>query len=194
MPPKANTFSSTGAKKRARAWQQAEKDGDDDESERPSESFLKLQRELEDREKVEVRNAKRQAYLDELVARTEGRSKTIGTLLYLDVELRKQTSSMAKLQSFITTGRLIFEVFDDLMPRTVGEAMIRLVKATGAQASGKEKTNASHSFFNSTFSYVVPGFLCRGGTSVTEENAAARTSFPGIGEVHFLFKLRLTYV
>jgi cyclophilin family peptidyl-prolyl cis-trans isomerase len=188
-PPKANSFTT---KKRPRAWQQVE--DEPPEGAPPSEAFVKLQRELEEREKVERRNADRQATLDELIARTEGRSRKVGTLLYLDVELRKQTSTMAKLQSFVTTGRLIFEVFDDLLPRTA-DAMIRLVRATGAQATGaqadgRDKSSAA-SFRNATFSYVVPGFLCRGGTAVTEENASSRTAFHGTSEAKW-DGLRLT--
>lgn len=180
MPPvRANTF--TSSKKRPRAWQQAE----EGEGEAPSEAFLKLQRELVERDKIEGRNEERRAYLDELVARTEGRSRKVGTLLYLDVELRKQTSTMAKLQSFVTTGRLIFEVFDDLLPRTA-DAIIRLVRATAAQAAAKGKQPADRSsaasYLNATFSYVVPGFICRGGTAVADEHAASRSAFPGTSE------------
>lgn len=175
-PPRANTF--TTSKKRPRAWQQVA--DEPDEGAPPSEAFLKLQSELDEREGVEQRNEERQAMLDELVARTEGRSRKVGTLLYLDIELRKQTSTMAKLQSFVTTGRLIFEVFDDLMPLTAG-AMIKLVRATGAQAQGKERSSAA-SYLNSTFSVVVPGFICRGGTRVAEENAGTRTAFYGTSE------------
>lgn len=175
-----NTFSTSN--KRPRAWQQVE---DEPESEAPSEAFKKLQRELEEREEVERRNSERRAYLDELVARTEGRSRKVGTLLYLDVELRKQTSTMAKLQSFVTTGRLIFEVFDDLLPRTA-DAIIRLVRATGTQAAAKGKQPAERSstasYLNATFSYVVPGFICRGGTAVADEHATARSAFYGTTE------------
>ncbi|KAG8466937.1 hypothetical protein KFE25_008316 [Diacronema lutheri] len=177
-PQRPNAFS-TAKHKRPRAWQQAEDEAP--EGEQPSEAFVKLQRELEEREKVERRNEERRARLDELVARTEGRSAKVGTLLYLDVELRKQTSTMAKLQSFVTTGRLIFEVFDDLLPRTA-DAMIRLVRATGAQADSKAPRSSAASYLNATFSYVVPGFLCRGGTAVADEHAASRTAFDGTSE------------
>mmetsp|Transcript_6927 Transcript_6927/g.20489 ORF Transcript_6927/g.20489 Transcript_6927/m.20489 type:complete len:296 (+) Transcript_6927:25-912(+) len=176
---KANVFA-TG-KKRPRAWRQVEDNeaGED----RESEAFKKLQRELEEREEVERKNAERLAHLDELIARTEGRSRTVGTLLYLDIELRKKASTMAKMQSFVTTGRLIFEVFDDLTPKTAS-AMVRLVRATGEQASARDGRDrqSANSYYNATFSYVVPGFLCRGGTSVAEENTGTRSAFPGTKE------------
>lgn len=188
MQRRANTFSTS--RKRPRAWQldnAADDEQEGAEGEEPSEAFRKLQRELEERERVERDNGDRLAHLEELVARTEGRSQTVGTLLYLDIELRKQTSTMAKMQSFVTTGRLIFEVFDDLLPRTTA-AMVRLVRNTAEAAAARAKGAApppsvvADSYLDSRFSYIVPGFLCRGGTAVADERAGTRTAFHGSAE------------
>lgn len=182
---KSNTF--TTKKRPRKAWE----DQEERESAAPSKAFVALQRELEEREKVEQKNAVRMARLDAMLARTEGRSETVGQLLFLDIELRKRMTAMSTLQSFVTTGRLIFEVFDDILPRTAA-AMVRLVKATAedSRAQGRDAISPS-SYFNATFSYVEPGVLCRGGTGIARENASTRSMFPGTGEAMWN-ALRLT--
>ena len=109
MPPLGQNFSS---KKRPR-----------------SNAWKDLQRELDERERLEEENATKFARMDALRARTaqEEELDPDKTYAYMDILIGR---NMGKDPS-LTRGRLIFELFDDLMPRTI-EQFVRMLEAKPA--------------------------------------------------------------
>jgi peptidylprolyl isomerase len=125
-------------------------------------AWRELKKELEEREELEEENAAKFAHLDALKARTaqEEAVDAEKTHVYMDVLIGRDMGKDPRL----TRGRLIFELFDDLMPRTI-EQFVRMLE------SRSEPT-----YTDSMFSKILPGFMCHGGdrTSKVEGSSSGR--------------------
>lgn len=118
-----------------------------------------LQKELDERERVEEVNAEKFKTLDALKARTaiEEEADPERAHAYMDIVIGRNMGKDPK----ITKGRLIFELFDDIMPRTV-EQFVRML------SSPQEPT-----YHGSTISEVFPGFKCQAGDRESRVEGAA---------------------
>lgn len=112
-------------------------------------AWRELQRELDERERLEEENAEKFARLDQLRARTaqEEEIDETKTHAYVDVLIGREMGKDPKL----TRGRLIFELFDDIMPRTV-EQFIRMLEA-----------RTEPTYVGSSISKILPGYKCEAG-------------------------------
>jgi len=112
-------------------------------------AWRELQKELDDRERLEEENAAKFAQMDSLRARTalEDELNPEKLYAYMDVLIGRDMGKDPQL----TRGRLIFELFDDIMPRTV-EQFVRLLE------SKSEPTYAG-----SAISRILPGNMCIAG-------------------------------
>jgi DNA-directed RNA polymerase subunit F len=119
-----------------------------------TQAWKELQRELDERERVEEENATKFARLDALKARTalEEDIDASKTHVYMDIRIGRDMGREPKL----TRGRLIFELFDDIMPRTV-EQFIRLLEST-----------AEPTYKGSAISKILPGYMCEAGVRLAD--------------------------
>lgn len=108
-----------------------------------------LQKELDDREVVEEQNAAKFARMDELKARTaiEEEPNPTSRHAYMDICIGRDEGKNPTL----TKGRLIFELFDDIMPRTIDQ-FVRML--------GNE---SEPTYRGSRISKIFPGFRCEAG-------------------------------
>ena len=83
-------------------------------------AWKELQRELDERERLEEENAAKFARIEALQTRSalEDEIDPQKMHVYLDISIGHNQGKDPKL----TRGRLIFELFDDIMPRTVEQA------------------------------------------------------------------------
>jgi len=125
-------------------------------------AWRELQRELDERERLEEENSAKFARLDALKARTavEEELDPTMTYAYVDVCMGRDQGKDPKL----TRGRLIFELFDDLMPRTV-EQFLRMLEA-----------RTEPTYIGSSISKIWPGYMCEAGdrTSKVEGSSSGR--------------------
>ena len=112
-------------------------------------AWRELQRELDERERLEEENAEKFARLDQLRARTAQEEEIDETKTHacVDVLIGREMGKDPKL----TRGRLIFELFDDIMPRTV-EQFIRMLEA-----------RTEPTYVGSSISKILPGYKCEAG-------------------------------
>ena len=124
-------------------------------------AWRELQKELEERERLEEENATKFARLDALKARTaqEAELDPQKTHAYFDIMIGRNQGKDPKL----TRGRVIFELFDDIMPRTV-EQFIRMLQS-----------EVEPMFAGSSISKIWPGYMCEAGdrTSKVEGSVSA---------------------
>mmetsp|Transcript_30016 Transcript_30016/g.90226 ORF Transcript_30016/g.90226 Transcript_30016/m.90226 type:complete len:366 (-) Transcript_30016:49-1146(-) len=100
------------AKSAKRDEREAGEDADDDEDD-GADAFARLKRDLAERERIKAQRAKQLAKDEAVVARTRGEAETApGVHVWLDVEIPKRSTHDAG------AGRLIFELFEDICPRT----------------------------------------------------------------------------
>ena len=125
-------------------------------------AWRELQKELDERERLEEENEVKFAKREQLRTRTaqEEELDPEKTHAYIDVAIGRDEGKDAQ----VTRGRLIFELFDDIMPRTV-QQFINMLEAK------QEPT-----YLGSTFSRIVPGDMCVGGdrTSNVEGSTTGR--------------------
>ena len=125
-------------------------------------AWRELQKELDEREHLEEENSVKFARLDALKSRTaqEEELDPEKTHAYMDVMIGRDMGKDPQL----TKGRIIFELFDDIMPRTT-EQFIRMLE------SDREPT-----YTGSTISKIFPGYMCEAGdrTSKIEGSLTGR--------------------
>jgi len=117
-----------------------------------------LQEELDEREKTEEDNQERMRKLDKLKFRVTLDEELDPELkyAYVDIEIGRRMGRDPN----ITKGRIIFELFDDIMPRTI-EKFIQMLE------SDHEPT-----YRGSSFSRIVPGFMCEAGDRQSKAEGA----------------------
>jgi len=118
--------------------------------------------EVDERERLEEENATKFARRDALQARTaqEEEIDSEKTHAYVDITIGRDQGKDPKL----TRGRLIFELFDDIMPRTVEQFLRMLESKTEPRYAG------------SSISKIWPGYMCEAGdrTSKVEGSSSGR--------------------
>mmetsp|Transcript_7090 Transcript_7090/g.22390 ORF Transcript_7090/g.22390 Transcript_7090/m.22390 type:complete len:316 (-) Transcript_7090:49-996(-) len=135
------------AKSAKRDEREAGEDADDDEDD-GADAFARLKRDLAERERIKAQRAKQLAKDEAVVARTRGEAETApGVHVWLDVEIPKRSTHDAG------AGRLVFELFEDICPRTC--------KNFAALITG-EKGDGLH-FKGTVFHKVEPGKAISGG-------------------------------
>jgi len=124
-------------------------------------AWKELQKDLEERERLEEENAAKFARLDALKARTalEDEVDANKTHAYMDIVIGRDMGRDPQL----TKGRLIFELFDDIMPRTV-EQFVRMLE------SRTEPT-----YHGSSISKIFPGYMCQSGDRTTKVEGGVST-------------------
>jgi len=112
-------------------------------------AWRELQRELDEREKAEEENAAEFAKMEALKARAAQSDELDPQRLYvfMDILIGRNMGRDPRL----TRGRLIFELFDDLMPRTV------------RQFSDMLEARSEPRYVGSSFSKILPGDYCEAG-------------------------------
>ena len=125
-------------------------------------AWRELQKELDEREQLEEENAEKFRRRDALQSRTaqEEELDPQRTHAYMDIMIGRNVGKDPQL----TKGRIIFELFDDIMPRTTEQFLNML-------ASEREPT-----YVGSTISKIFPGDRCIAGdrTSNVEGSLAGR--------------------
>ena len=121
-------------------------------SKKPKRSFRQLQAELENREKITEINTVQQRRENARLARVAIHEQVDQnkTHAYLDLRIgaSSSTQQQSKVQQQKPTGRIIVELFDDLMPKTV-DKFIQLLAAEDQPT-----------YKNSLVSHVFPGDYC----------------------------------
>uniref|UniRef100_A0A7S2N5N0 Peptidyl-prolyl cis-trans isomerase n=1 Tax=Haptolina brevifila TaxID=156173 RepID=A0A7S2N5N0_9EUKA len=118
-----------------------------------------LQKELDERERLEEENAAKFKRLDALKSRTaqENELDPEAMYAYADILIGRDMGKDPKL----TRGRLIFELFEDIMPRTV-EQFVRMLEA---------KTEPT--YLGSAISKIMPGYMCEAGDRSSKVEGAS---------------------
>ncbi len=108
-----------------------------------------LQRELDERDQVEEKNAAAFAKTEALKSRTAQEEELDPEKLhaYMDIVIGRDQGKNPSL----TRGRLIFELFEDIMPRTV-DTFVRMLESKNEPR-----------YTGSVFSKIMPGSLCEAG-------------------------------
>jgi len=121
-------------------------------------AWATLQKELDEREAVEESNQEKFRKLDKLKFRVTLDEELDPDLKYafIDIEIGRRMGRDPN----ITKGRLIFELFDDIMPRTI-DKFIQMLE------SEHEPT-----YRGSSFSKILPGFMCEGGDRQSKAEGA----------------------
>ena len=130
---------------------------------RPREKAWKqLQSELDEREAVEEANEAKFKKLADLKKRVcvEDEPNLNVRHGYMDLEIGRRMGS----NPTITHGRVIFELFEDIMPRTTDQ-FVRLLEAA------HEPT-----YRGSAFAKIYPGFSCEGGDRSSQREGASTSS------------------
>lgn len=125
-------------------------------------AWRELQKELDERERLEEENAAKFSRMDALRSRTalEDELNPEKLYAYMDIVIGRDMGKDPQL----TKGRLIFELFDDIMPRTI-EQFVRMLE------SRSEPT-----YTGSVISRILPGQMCIAGdrTSKVEGSSVGR--------------------
>lgn len=118
-----------------------------------------LQKELEERDKTEEENTVKFRKQDTLKARVciEDEPNPQARHAYMDIEIGRRMGR----DPIITKGRLIFELFEDIMPRTVDKFVQML------------ENEREPSYRNSRFSKIFPGFMIQAGDRETREEGVS---------------------
>ncbi|KAJ1444567.1 cyclophilin-like domain-containing protein [Pelagophyceae sp. CCMP2097] len=177
-------FSTSGKRKKAvGSWRDAaqpEKKARDDDAEegemaRPREEdvagdFSELKRELADRDRIKALRKKELDREQSVIERTRGGDddgartvKETGTLCYMDIEIGKKS----RADDTPASGRMIFELFEDVVPRTV-KNFVSLI--TGEKGGGLN-------FEASTFHRVLPGVSCTGGDIDKGDGSGGKSTY-----------------
>lgn len=120
---------SFSTKRKAGSWRENTKKQKDD-------AYDKLKQELAERDRIKEQRKRELDREAAIIGRTRGESSKLGVLAYMDVEVQA------------ASGRMIFELFSDVVPRTV-KNFVNLAKA------GK--------YDGTVFYRVEPGVACTGG-------------------------------
>lgn len=116
----------------------SEMDNEEDDS-----AFGKLKRDLAERERIKAHRKREMDRETAVIARTRGEGETTGMMAYLDVEILP-----SKLGEETAFGRMIFELFEDVVPRTV-KNFVSLVEG-----------HKGDSYIGTAFYRVEPGKAC----------------------------------
>ena len=163
-------FTTAGTKKRswrddmAKASSKGKRPRDDDDEDEEEDedggAFAALQHELAEREKLK---AQRSAEIEReagYLSRTRGTHERRGAFAYLDVEIGVRASWKASADANVVTGRLVVELFDDVVPRTVRHFVGLVAGGDGDRGGDGARRPA---LAGSAFSSIVPGVGCVGG-------------------------------
>ena len=112
-------------------------------------AWKELQKELDESEQLEEENEAEFAKMEALKARAAQTDELDPAKLhaYIDLVIGRERGKDPRL----TRGRLIFELFDDLMPRTI------------QQFVGMLEAPSEPRYIGSSFSKILPGFYCEAG-------------------------------
>ncbi|CAM9518335.1 unnamed protein product, partial [Laminaria digitata] len=173
-----------------RAWEEevdaadaADGDGDGDGAKTaPSEAFLSLQKELEEKEEIQRENeerARNQTALAAEAATTIIRKEKVrranakNPKVFLDIEIADVTGAKSRLKKGTKAGRITLELFDDSVPKTAENFR--------ALCTGEKPRGASGfplSFLGNIFHRIVPKFMAQGG-DITREDGSGGESIYG---------------
>ncbi len=144
---------------------------------KPKRSWTELQRELDDKERLVAHNERERHRRDALTKRVcvDDEPDAAKTHAYFDVEIGRRLGAKPRL----TRGRLIVELFDDIMPRTV-HRFAEVLEANGADAT--YRSSAVGAIYKGD--YCVAGVLNvrhaseEGGSSGAHPRRAREAAYP----------------
>jgi cyclophilin family peptidyl-prolyl cis-trans isomerase len=121
-------------------------------------AWKELQSELDEREKVEEENEEKFRKMDKLKFRVtvDDELDPDRKYAYIDIEIGRKMGREPR----ITKGRIIFELFDDIMPRTI-EKFCQMLE------NEREPT-----YRGSTFSKIFSNFMCEAGDRQSQAEGA----------------------
>mmetsp|Transcript_26908 Transcript_26908/g.80664 ORF Transcript_26908/g.80664 Transcript_26908/m.80664 type:complete len:311 (+) Transcript_26908:127-1059(+) len=149
--------------KKAKSWK--DEAGEEDEPEEEADAFKQLKRELAERERTKAHRTKELAKAAAVIERTRGGEdeleKKPGVLVYMDIDIPKRSTHEPG------KGRMIFELFEDVVPRTAKNFLCLI---TG------EKGDGLH-LLNSVFFRVEPGKAVTGGDIDRNDGSGGRSIY-----------------
>jgi hypothetical protein len=124
-------------------------------------AWQELQTELDEREKLEEENTAKQRKLDALIARVciEEEPNPSAQHVYMDFEIGRKMGR----DPHVTRGRLIVELFDDIMPRTT-ERFVELLT-----------TESAPTYRSTLVSKIMPGAYCIAGDRDTRMEGSSNS-------------------
>ena len=124
-------------------------------------AWRELQKEMDERERLEEENETKFARMEAMRARTalEDELDPERLYAYIDVVIGRDMGKDPQL----TRGRLIFELFDDIMPRTIDQ-FVRMLET---------KNEREPSYVGSTISRILPGNMCVAGDRTSNIEGAS---------------------
>ncbi|CAM9212149.1 unnamed protein product, partial [Phaeothamnion confervicola] len=183
-----NRRGKTGATKK-RSWEEvAEEDESEEVGGGPSEAFLALQKELEEKYAIQAENERTEAKqlraaeeeAKRAAAEAEEKLRNYGgnPRVFLDIETSDISSS--RLAKGTPAGRIVIELLTDLVPKTAENFRQLATGEAGVGSSGFPLHFAGNPFHR-----IVPGFMAQGGDITREDGTGGEsiygTSFPDEG-------------
>ncbi|CAM9147032.1 unnamed protein product [Ectocarpus sp. 4 AP-2014] len=181
--------------KKKRAWEVDAEADDKDEGDdtTPSEAFLSLQRELEEKEKIQQENAERAKNQDALAAEAANslrrkeevrKANTKNPRVFLDIEIADATGAKSRLAKGKNVGRITLELFENAVPRTAENFR---ALCTGEKPRGS--SGFPLSFLGNIFHRIVPNFMAQGGDITREDGSGGESIFgPTFADESFKLK------
>ncbi|CAM9405857.1 unnamed protein product [Pylaiella littoralis] len=189
--------------RKKRAWEEdveAEADGGGgggDESTAdaggPSEAFLSLQKDLEEKERIQKENEQR-ARDEEMVAAEAANSvrrkeevrkaNAKNPRVFVDIEIADVTGAKSRLTKGKKVGRITFELFENAVPRTAENFR---ALCTGEKPRGS--SGFPLSFLGNIFHRIVPTFMAQGGDITREDGSGGESVYgPTFADESFRLK------
>jgi len=176
-----------------RSWHDANEDGGDNSTaaQDKKESWKLLKAELEERDRLVADNKRRLESTEEMVSRTEVSTRDRQVQMrddmphvYLDIKIQPFQGDILHADPTkwnIITGRLVIELFEDIVPRTVRN-YVALIK-------GDDRRKLK--YLGSVFHRIMPKFMCQGG-DITKGDGSGGESIYGRFFEDESFQLRHT--
>ncbi|CAM9181699.1 unnamed protein product [Discosporangium mesarthrocarpum] len=171
----------TGEKKK-RAWEEDVEAAEDDSVGQPSDAFLALQKELEDKEMIQKENEERtknrdierENKLEAARVKTEKRKAlSHNPKVFMDIEIADGTGPESRLKKGKKVGRIVVELFSNVVPETAENFR--------ALCTGEKPRGASGfplSYLGNIFHRIIPKFMAQGG-DITREDGSGGESIYG---------------
>jgi len=160
-------------KRKKRSWEVDQEEAESAQG--PSETYLELQRELEEKEAIkkaneEVAKATESEVATKALEAQAAAEKITRGRVFLDIEIATIVPGQIALRGE-PLGRITFETFDDEVPRTAKNFRALCV---GAQAADNPEGLC---YRGNVFHRVVPGFMAQGGDVTREDGTGGRSIY-----------------
>ncbi|CAM9895515.1 unnamed protein product, partial [Scytosiphon promiscuus] len=183
--------------KKKRSWEidaeADENEANDETTSAPSEAFLQLAKDLEEKEKIQRENEERLRNQDALAAEAAGKARRKEELrkanarnprVFLDIEIADAAGAQSRLTKGKKVGRITLELYENAVPKTAENFR--------ALCTGEKPRGASGfplSFLGNIFHRIVPDFMAQGGDITREDGSGGESIYgPTFADESFALK------